>query len=88
MFGSLLVFMFLFIPVYFIIKYRSPESKFNAIINTTFMVGAAGMLFALINLGHSKKHIEQENEHELKHQHIDKPISFLSKDYKTVNITY
>ena len=86
MFGSLLVFMF--IPVYFIIKYRSPESKFNAIINTTFMVGAAGMLFALINLGHSKKHIEQENEHELKHQHIDKPISFLSKDYKTVNITY
>jgi hypothetical protein len=50
MFASLLVFMLIFIPIYFIVKYRDPASKFNAIINTTFMVGGAGMLFALINL--------------------------------------
>lgn len=50
MFGSLLVFMIVFIPIYFIIKYREPESKFNAIINTTFMVGATGTLFAIVNL--------------------------------------
>jgi len=52
MFSSLLIFMLIFIPIYFIVKYRDPESRFNAIINTTFMVGAAGMLFALINLHH------------------------------------
>lgn len=55
MFSSLLVFMIVFIPIYFIVKYRDPESRFNAIINTTFMVGAAGMLFALINLHPSHK---------------------------------
>lgn len=50
MFISLIIFMLIFIPIYFIVNYRQPESKFNAIINTTFMVGAAGMIFALINL--------------------------------------
>ena len=55
MFSSLLIFMLIFIPIYFVVKYRDPESRFNAIINTTFMVGAAGMLFALINLHHVPK---------------------------------
>lgn len=59
MFSSLLVFMIIFIPIYFIVKYRDPDSRFNAIINTTFMVGAAGMLFALINFGHSKKETKE-----------------------------
>ncbi len=61
MFSSLVVFMVLFIPIYFIVKYRDPESKFNAIINTTFMVGAAGMLFALINL-HPSESIEHKED--------------------------
>lgn len=60
MFSSLLVFMLLFIPIYFIVKYRDPASKFNAIINTTFMVGGAGMLFALINLHPVENHKTQE----------------------------
>jgi len=51
--SSLLVFVIIFIPVYFIVNYKNPETKFNAIINTTFMIGAAGMLFALVDLGHS-----------------------------------
>lgn len=67
MLSSLLIFMLIFIPIYFIVKYRDPESKFNAIINTTFMVGAAGMLFALINLHpvenqNLKGEIEQSQE--------------------------
>lgn len=63
MFSSLLVFMIVFIPIYFIVKYRDPESRFNAIINTTFMVGAAGMLFALINLhGPKNTHNSQQIE--------------------------
>lgn len=61
--SSLIVFMLVFIPIYFIIKYREPESKFNAIINTTFMVGAAGMLFALVNLGYSHKSMEEQQHH-------------------------
>jgi hypothetical protein len=55
MFSSLLVFMLLFIPIYFILKFKDPETKFNAIINTTFMIGAAGMLFALVDLRPSHK---------------------------------
>jgi len=50
LFSSLLVFMVVFIPIYFIIKYKNPETKFNAIINTTFMLAAAGMMFALVRL--------------------------------------
>ena len=61
MFSSLLVFMLVFIPIYFIVKYKNPETKFNAIIHTTFMVGAAGMLFALINLHGPRKKKDTEN---------------------------
>ena len=60
MFSSLLVFMLVFIPIYFIVRYKDPEPKFSAIINTTFMIGAAGMLFALFNFGYSKKTIEKK----------------------------
>lgn len=62
MFSSLLVFMLIFIPIYFVVKYRDPESKFNAIINTTFMVGAAGMLFALVNLHPTAHNTSKETE--------------------------
>lgn len=62
MFSSLLVFMLIFIPIYFIIRFKDPDTKFNAIIHTTFMIGAAGMLFALVNLGYSKKYMEQHPE--------------------------
>ena len=54
--------MIVFIPIYFIVKFKDPETKFNAIINTTFMIGAAGMLFALIDLRPSKKH---EHHHQI-----------------------
>lgn len=77
MFSSLLVFTIIFIPIYFIIKYKDPESKFNAIINTTFMIGAAGMLFALINLGHSKK-TKTHNQEVEEYQQISNPDSLQS----------
>jgi len=64
MISSLLLFVVIFIPTYFIINYRNPDTKFNSIIHTTFMVGAAGMLFALINLGYSTKQIKKENKTE------------------------
>ncbi|MFK8044609.1 MAG: hypothetical protein AB8B72_03885 [Crocinitomicaceae bacterium] len=61
MFSSLLVFTLVFIPMYFIVKYKDPETKFTAIINTAYMIGAAGMVFALINFGNSEKNLEKEN---------------------------
>ena len=70
MMSSLLVFMILFIPIYFVVNYKNPETKFNTIINTTFMVGAAGMLFALVNLGHSNRTPENDSKQEI-HQTID-----------------
>ena len=75
MFSSLLVFMIVFIPIYFVIKFKSPETKFSAIINTTFMIGAAGMLFALTDLRPS--HEKQRQKEAEMHQNtttIFKPI--------------
>lgn len=79
MFSSLLVFMIVFIPIYFIINYRNPDTKFNAIINTTFMIGAAGMLFALIDLRPSRhKELNEKHTAEIHHS-ISKTNDSLSE---------
>lgn len=49
-YGSFIAFLVLFIPLYFYTKFRQTETKFTAIMNTTFMIAACGMLFALVNL--------------------------------------
>ncbi|MEX1001135.1 MAG: hypothetical protein WDZ35_03390 [Crocinitomicaceae bacterium] len=49
-YGSIMVFALVFIPIYFFTRYRNPETKFNAIIHTTFMIAAAGMIMAMTNL--------------------------------------
>lgn len=54
MFGALALFSFVFIPVYFITHYRAEETRFNAIVNTTFMVAGAALFFAMISLRTSK----------------------------------
>lgn len=56
-YGSFIVFFLVFIPLYFFTKFRNTETKFSAIMNTTFMIAGCGMLFALVNLKGSK-HIE------------------------------
>ncbi len=53
-FGSFALFAILFIPVYFFSKFKDPETKFNAVIHTTFMIAACGMLFMLYSLKPSK----------------------------------
>ena len=52
-FGSLGVFALIFIPSYFFTRYRNPETKFNAIMHTTFMIAGTGMIIAMIDLGPS-----------------------------------
>lgn len=58
MFGALGLFALVFTPIYFFTRYRNPETKFNAIVNTTFMVAGAGLLFGLVNLKNSKNYEE------------------------------
>lgn len=60
-FGSLALFGLVFIPIYFFTRYRNPETKFNASINSVFMIAAAGMLFTMINLKPSQN-IEESVE--------------------------
>lgn len=79
MFSSLLVFMIVFIPIYFIINYRNPDTKFNTIINTTFMIGAAGMLFALINLSPSKHSDVQKTQKNVSHKTMQTKNQSLKK---------
>lgn len=79
MFSSLLVFMIVFIPIYFIINYRNPDTKFNAIINTTFMLGGAGMLFALINFGHDRKQEQPQQQKVEIHQTTETTNQTLEK---------
>lgn len=50
MLGSLGVFGLIYTPLYFFTRIRNPETKFNAIVNTTFMVAGAGLLFGMVNL--------------------------------------
>ncbi|MBL1281387.1 MAG: hypothetical protein COA33_014000 [Fluviicola sp.] len=76
--GSLAVFGLVFIPLYFFIKTRNPETKFNAIINTTFMVAAAGMLFTLLQLRPSH-HTENKEKMMIETQ------SFVMQQLKNTN---
>lgn len=48
-YSSLALFGLVYIPVYFITRYRNPETRFNAIVHTTFMIAAAGIIFAMID---------------------------------------
>ena len=57
-YGSLALFGLVFIPLYAITSYRNPETRFNGMILTTFMIAAAGMLFAMIDMRPSI-HVEE-----------------------------
>lgn len=64
-YGSLAVFGLIFIPLYFFTRFRNPETKFNAVVQTTFMIAAAGMLFTLIDLRPSYHIIESVESYNL-----------------------
>ncbi|NOQ76132.1 MAG: hypothetical protein GQ574_29295 [Crocinitomix sp.] len=53
-YGSFITFFLIFIPIYFFTKYKDPETKFNAIIHTTFMIAGCGMLLMLFSMGDSQ----------------------------------
>lgn len=62
--SCLTIFTFVYIPIYFVNNYKNPDTKFNTIINTTFMIAAVGMIFSLLNLGYSQKYLEKMKKSE------------------------
>lgn len=88
--GSLGLFAAIFIPVYFITRYRNPETRFNGIVHTTFMVAGTGLIFAMINLKPShnvvtsieskaKFQMENFNQYKLQNDDLFKEVSSNNK---------
>lgn len=48
---GLALFVFGYVPLYFITRIRREELRFNTTVNSVLMMGCGGMLFALVNLG-------------------------------------
>lgn len=58
MISSTSLFIFTYIPLYFITRFRRADEQFNTIINSVLMIGFGGMLYALMNVGGSKSYQE------------------------------
>lgn len=53
--SGVLVFALVFVPVYFFTRYKNPDTRFNAIVHTTFMIVGAGFLFGMVSGNTSHK---------------------------------
>ena len=47
------VFVFVYVPLYYLTRFRRLEERFNTTVNAVLMMASGGMLYALINLGNS-----------------------------------
>ncbi len=56
--SSLAAFILLFVPTYFITKYRRAELKFNTTVNSVLMMACGCLLFALFAMGNSHAYTE------------------------------
>jgi len=53
--GSITLFVFAYVPLYFITRIRREDLKFNTTVNAVLMMACGGMLYALYNLGGSNQ---------------------------------
>ncbi|NQY05696.1 MAG: hypothetical protein HRT68_05680, partial [Flavobacteriaceae bacterium] len=51
--GSITVFVFAYVPLYYFTRIRSVENKLNTTVNTVLMMACGGLLYALFNLNHN-----------------------------------
>lgn len=58
MLGSISAFVFAYVPLYFITRFRRAELKFNTTVNSVLMMACGGLLFGMFNLGYSTKYVE------------------------------
>ena len=56
MFYSTLLFTFVFVPVYFITRFRHPEKKFNTTVNSVLMIAVGGIFYSLFDMSYSKQY--------------------------------
>ena len=59
---NLSLFVFVHVPLYFFTRIRRPDLRFNTIVNASLMMATGGMLYALLNLGHSQK-TQNQSDH-------------------------
>ena len=58
--GGLGLFLIVVVPIYFFSRYKDPDTKFNAIIHSIFMIAGVGMIFALLYANPMPpKHVEK-----------------------------
>lgn len=55
MLSGLVLFTFVYVPIYFFSRVRRPELRFNTTVNSVLMMACGGLLFAMYNLGYSTK---------------------------------
>lgn len=61
MLSGLVLFTFVYVPLYFFTRVRRPELRFNTTVNSVLMMACGGLLFAMYNLGYSTK-VEESSQ--------------------------
>lgn len=75
--SGLMTFTFLYVPVYFLTRFRRPELRFNTIINSVLMFACGGLLFAMYNLNKTKTDLANRDYYQLLTEEVrklEKPV--------------
>ena len=56
MFYSTLLFTFIFVPIYFLTRFRRPEKKFNTMVNSVLMIAVGGIFYSMFDMSYSRKY--------------------------------
>lgn len=56
MFYSTLLFTLIFVPIYFITRFRRPEKKFNTMVNSVLMIAVGGIFYSMFDMTYSRKY--------------------------------
>jgi hypothetical protein len=56
MFYSTLLFTFIFVPIYFITRFRRPDLKFNTTVNSVLMIAFGGIFYSMFDMSYSRKY--------------------------------
>jgi hypothetical protein len=54
MLSSVTLYVFAYVPIYFLTRIRRVEMRFNTMVNSVIMISCGGLLFAMFNLSNSK----------------------------------
>lgn len=70
---STLIFSFIYVPVYFLTRFRRPELKFNVAVNSVLMMACGGIFYSLLNVNGSQYYQRNLVEnHRYIHEHSER----------------